>query len=63
METLPNVVLAPWRVHEPRLWGRLPLSLYADAEAVCTALNVFPRKIECKRYYMPLIDEDCIARV
>ena len=50
--------------HEPRLWGCLPLSLPADAdaEAVCKALNVLPRRIECKRYYMPLIDDRDRAR-
>jgi dTDP-4-amino-4,6-dideoxygalactose transaminase len=61
---LRDIDLAPWRVHEPRLWGCLPLSLPADAdaEAVCKVLNILPRRIECKRYYMPLIDDRDRAR-
>lgn len=61
---LRGIELAPWHVHEPRLWGCLPLSLPADtdAEAVCQAMNALPRRIECKRYYMPLIDDRDRAR-
>ena len=64
VEQLRDIDLAPWHVHEPRLWGCLPLSLPAgtDAEAVCAALNTLPRRIECKRYYMPLVDDRERAR-
>lgn len=53
---LRDIDLAPWRVHEPRLWGGLSLPADTDAEAVRKALNALPRRIECKRYFMPLID-------
>lgn len=56
---VPGISISSWRVHEPRLWGCLPITVPGDAdvEAVCTALNALPRRIECKRYYRPLIED------
>ena len=56
---LAEIDISSWRKHEPRLWGCLPINLPADADAesVSAALNALPRKIECKRYYRPLVED------